>query len=449
MAATTITKLKTFFNEKENLGTIVSKLEPFYSMSDSEVREDQINRYRSLIEDFHETYKHSQRSVRIFRAPGRIEIIGNHTDHNGGKVLAGAIDDDDIVAARFNGTREIRVKSRGYGDLVTIDLDNLPSADDAEDGNWVSFVKGVAKEFSERGRKVEGMDLYIDGRVDDGSGVSSSAALNMAVATTFNEMHNFKLDKVELSKICQNAEPYYGKRCGLMDPMASAFGGVITIDFKDLENPAYKQIEVDFAKSGYAAVVINPPGQGHGDLTDAYNGIRENMEAIAGKFGKDRLCEVPFEAYEKRRSEFLGDGALGEGAVMMADHYYKECERVDTVVDNLCLGGSQRFRHFVLPEIRASGESSRDNLKNYCPPNETTGPIKESVERAESFDDQGRIYSRVTGGGFLGGTLNFVPIEILDPFVKEMRKVYDSDEAVKVYQIRPGACEIRFMNSSK
>ena len=190
---------------------------------------------------------------RYFSAPGRTELSGNHTDHQQGCVLAAAVNLDTQAAVRLNGSKTIRVLSQGYP-LCTVDLADL-SPKEEEYNTTAALIRGVAARFSQLGCAVEGFDAYIESTVLPGSGLSSSAAFEVLVGTIINHLFfDGKATQPEIAMIGQYAENvFFGKPCGLMDQMASAVGGMVTIDFGD----NLRLLDVGIHKDGATSSEIN------------------------------------------------------------------------------------------------------------------------------------------------------------------------------------------------
>ena len=194
---------------------------------------------------------------RYFSAPGRTEIGGNHTDHQRGRVLAGAVNLDTQAAVRCNGTSTIRILSKGYP-MSVVDLNVLTPV--AEEVNSTpALIRGVAARFCQLGCKVQGFDAYVESTVLPGSGLSSSAAFEVMVGTIINCLFfDGKVSQPEIAMIGQYAENvFFGKPCGLMDQTASAVGGMVTIDFAKKDAPDIQRVDFDFASCGHALCIID------------------------------------------------------------------------------------------------------------------------------------------------------------------------------------------------
>ena len=366
---------------------------------------------------------------RYFSAPGRTEIGGNHTDHQRGRVLAGAVNLDTVAAVRCNGTSVIRILSEGYP-LCQVDVQELtPVAE--EINTTLALIRGVAARFVQLGCKVEGFDAYVTSTVLPGSGLSSSAAYEVLIGTII--IHLFfdgKVSLPEIAMIGQYAENlFFGKPCGLMDQMASAVGSMVTIDFLDKDNPVIEKVDFDFAACGHALCIIDSRAS-HADLTDEYAAITQELKAVCSHFGKDVLTQIPeneFIAAIKELRERFGDRA-----VLRAYHFYKENARVPQQVAALKNGDFDTF----LRLIKESGYSSYMYLQNVIPAGYRE---HQDVALALSLCELylgGRGAYRVHGGGFAGTVQAFVPTDILDSFRKGIDAVL-GEGACHVLAIRP------------
>ena len=366
---------------------------------------------------------------RYFSAPGRTELSGNHTDHQRGRVLAAAVDLDTRAAVKKNGANVIRVQSKGYP-LVQVKLDCLTPVV-AETNTTAALVRGVVARFAQLGCRVEGFDAYVESTVLPGSGLSSSAAFEVLMATVINHLfYEGKASSKEIAKIGQYAENvFFGKPCGLMDQMASAVGGLVNIDFFDREEPVVERIGFDFSATGYALCIVDSRAD-HADLTDEYAAIPGELKSICSHFGKEVITQVAEDAF------YRNIGALrrecGDRAVMRAIHIFEENRRVDRQVDFLKKGDFDGFLHLV----NESGQSSWMYLQNVLP----AGSVKEQpVAVALALCGHylhGRGAYRVHGGGFAGTVQAFVPMDML----KRFRDGIDGalgEGACRVLSIRP------------
>ncbi len=364
-----------------------------------------------------------------FSAPGRTELSGNHTDHQRGRVLAGAVNLDMLAAVRPNGTDTIRILSLGYP-MSVVSLKELTPKEE-EINSTPALIRGVAARFVELGCQVEGFDAYMESTVLPGSGLSSSAAYEVLIGTIINHLFfDGKVSQPEIAMIGQYAENvFFGKPCGLMDQTASAVGGMVTIDFADKDHPVIEPVDFDFAACGHALCIIDSRAS-HADLTDEYAAITIELKNICQHFGKDVLRQIPeadfFSALPALREK------CGDRAVMRAIHFYQENQRVVKQVEALRNGDFATY----LCLMKESGFSSYMYLQNVIP-----GGYKEHQDMAVSLALcerylGGRGGYRVHGGGFAGTVQAFVPFDILEDFRKGIDAVL-GDGACHVLSIRP------------
>ena len=366
---------------------------------------------------------------RYFSAPGRTEIGGNHTDHQRGRVLAAAVNLDTRAAVRVNGTRTIRVLSKGYP-MSQVDLDQLePVA--AEINSTPALIRGVVARFVQMGCQVSGFDAYCESTVLPGSGLSSSAAYEVLIGAIVNGLFfDGKATQPELAMIGQYAENvFFGKPCGLMDQMASAVGNLVTIDFFDKENPVIEPVNFDFAACGHALCIIDSQAS-HADLTDEYAAIPGELKSICAHFGKEVLTQIPevdfFAAIPQLRK------TCGDRAVMRAIHFYQENARVPQQVAALKGGDFETF----LALVKESGHSSYMYLQNVIPAGyKEHQDVAISLALCEHYLN-GRGAYRVHGGGFAGTVQAFVPFDILESFRAGLDAVLGQG-ACHVLSIRP------------
>ena len=366
---------------------------------------------------------------RYFSAPGRTEIGGNHTDHQRGRVLAGAVNLDTVAAVRCNGSKTIRIQSKGYP-MSVVDLENLTPVPE-EINSTPALIRGVAARFAQLGCKVEGFDAYCESTVLPGSGLSSSAAYEVLIGTIVNHLFfDGKVSRPEIAQIGQYAENvFFGKPCGLMDQMASAVGNLVTIDFHDKENPVIEPVDFDFASCGHALCIIDS-GADHADLTDEYAAIPGEIKAVAACFGKEVLTQIDEAEFYARIPELRK--TCGDRAVMRCIHFYQENARVPHQVAALREGNFEKF----LSLIKQSGYSSWMYLQNVIPAGyKAHQDVAVALGLAEHFL-QGRGAYRVHGGGFAGTIQAFVPFDLLDSFVAGMDGALGKG-ACHVLSIRP------------
>ena len=378
-----------------------------------------------LIDSFAALYGERD-DIRIYSAPGRVELGGNHTDHQGGCVLAASVTLDMRAAVAKNGSDIIRVTSEGYPQ-IEIDINALSPRED-EKNTTASLIRGVAEGMAKRGKKLSGVDMYIVSDVLRGSGLSSSAAFEVLVGTALSDMFDAGLSAVEIAEIGQYAETvHFGKPSGLMDQTASSVGGIVAIDFS--KHPAkIEKLEVDIKSFGYDLVIIDA-GADHADLTEEYASIPHEMKSVAEFFGKKLLSEVSEDKFYKDIASVREK--VGDRAVLRAVHYFRDTRRAVREAELLRRGDFEGF----LSLISASGDSSFKYLQNIY----VAGAIEnQAMAYALAVCEEllsGRGAVRIQGGGF-GGTLEaFVHCDMTEDFVRGIDRMIGKDMC-KVLSIR-------------
>ena len=334
--------------------------------------------------------------VEFYSSPGRIEIVGNHTDHNGGKVLCAAINFDTLatVSARTDGI--IEVKSKGYP-MLRVDTSAVNFLA-SEIGTSNALIKGVVDYFIHTDKKVGGFSACMTSSVPKGSGVSSSSSFELVIAEILNVMYNNSvLDAIFKAKASQYAEnTFFGKPCGLMDQSAIALGGVNLIDFKDFENPVVERANWDFKDLD---IYVIATGGDHSNLTDDYAAIPYEMKEVASQFGAKLLHEIPRDKWERDKQNVKGK--VSERAFLRAEHFFEENARVENAVKAIDNRDEQAF----LDIVNESGLSSRYKLQNTYSPAGKNKNLENALDRVVKID--GIVASRVHGGGFAGTILVF------------------------------------------
>ncbi len=373
-----------------------------------------------------------ERPVVLCSAPGRTEICGNHTDHQHGRVLAGAVDLDFLACAAPNGLNRIRFQSEGWP-MVEISLDELlPRTDERE--STAALVRGMAGLVKERGYEVAGFDAYAVSEVLPGSGLSSSAACEVLLGVIENCLFcSGELDAVTIAQLGQRAENvYFGKPSGLMDQTASSVGGAVAIDFADPAEPVVRSVAVDLESLGYALCIIDS-GASHAALTGEYASIPEEMGAVAAYFGRKVLREVDEAELLRALPELRR--AAGDRAVLRAMHFFADDRRSAEEADALERGDIDAF----LALVRESGRSSWELAAEHNPP--TPGAAKEQAMAVALAVARARARGapapcRVHGGGFAGTIQAFVPLDALESFSAEVEAALGQGSC-RALSIRP------------
>jgi galactokinase len=410
------------------------KLDKSFSLLYKDTAESQ-KRYLSACDSFCATFGEME-DIRLFSAPGRTEIGGNHTDHQHGRVLAGAVDMDVIAVASKNSDNIIRIESEGYGTDI-IDLADISYKKELE-GTSLSLVRGICAFFKEKGYSVGGFNAYTTSNVLKGSGLSSSAAFEVLICTILNCLYNdSKLSSMEVALISQRAErEYFGKPCGLLDQCACSFGGFTAMDFADPAAPKAEKVDFDLSASGYTLCVVNTGGN-HADLTQDYADITLDCKAVANYFGKDFLRDVSFEEFKKSLPELKGK--VCDRAILRALHFFNEDARAGLQKDLL---KEKDFEGF-LKLVKASGDSSYRFLQNvYSATNSAEQGITLAIALTEEILGDGGV-CRVHGGGFAGTIQCYVKNECFENYKAEIEAVFGSDSCIPLKIRSVGGYEVK------
>ena len=410
------------------LSKLESAIKQLYG-TDEGIFNQHTERFQKLEKDFLKHFGSAE--LHYFSTPGRIEISGNHTDHNHGMVLAASIDLDSIAVVSKTPENIISLYSHGYNEKFVVKLDDL-NVKDEERGTTNSLIRGIASRFKKLGADVDGLNICMSSNVLEGSGLSSSASFEVLIGSILNHLYNdCKFTPEELASIGQYAEnEYFGKPCGLMDQMACAVGGIIFIDFKDPKNPIVQKVKYDFGKENYCALVVDTGGN-HTDLTEDYAAVPEEMKAIANELGAKVLREISEEQFFRKLPELRKKH--GDRAVLRSLHFISENERVINQVTALEEGNFTKF----LTIVKSSGNSSYKSLQNiYTTKNIREQGISLALVLTEKYLKKVNAGAcRVHGGGFAGTILVFLPIDRAADYLKEIEPVFGKDSA-KVLSFR-------------
>ncbi len=391
---------------------------------------DQNTRIAQLQADFTATFGETTH-LRYFSAPGRVELCGNHTDHQGGQVVALAVDLDIIGAAAPREDAIVRLFSFG-AEPCTVDL----KGECPPKGTSDALIWGVAKALQEKGYAVGGFDCVTRSAVPFGSGLSSSAAFENFVATVFDGLHNNNsMDPVHKALAGQWAENNcFGKPCGLMDQLASCLGNVTYMDFADPEHPKTQTVAMPLEKVNRVMCVVKTGGS-HADLTHHYAAIPAEMKAVAAFFGKNLLSQIVKEQVMDNLPALRE--AVGDRAVLRALNYFDECDR-----SRLVLAALQEGRvEDVLPILTASGIASQTLLQNVSNPEDTAfDGVGMALYLSRQVCPDGTY--RVHGGGFGGTMLGLIPTEEFAGYKHAMESVFGADTCIALQVRTEGGMEI-------
>jgi galactokinase len=390
-------------------------------------------RYADLLRQFETSF--GSRNIELFSAPGRTEIGGNHTDHNYGRVLAGAVNLDNVAVAAKNDTNIIHIESEGYP-RFEVDLSAL-KPDKKEQFTSAALVRGICARLKELGYAIGGFDACIDGGVPKGSGLSSSASFEVLIGAILSQLFNQgKVDPIQNAIIGQYAENnYFGKPCGLMDQTACAMGGLITIDFKDPSNPVVKKVNFDFVATGFA-LVITDTGGNHADLNDEYASLPTDMKAVAAELGAKVLRQVRIDQVIQMIPKIREK--VGDRAILRAIHFQGDNQRV---VEQVAALEKNDFKAF-LGMVVDSGYSSYMYNQNIYPVNNVK---EQGVSLALALSElvlKGNGAWRVHGGGFAGTIQAFVPQNLLEKYISTLENVYGAGSCHKLFIRQQGAGKV-------
>ncbi|MVW59834.1 galactokinase [Massilia sp. NEAU-DD11] len=355
------------------------------------------------------------------QAPGRVNLIGEHTDYNDGLVLPCAIDYRTAIAAKPRSDRKVRVVAADYGDaLDEYDLDAPIGRVDQP--MWANYVRGVVEQFVKRGLPMQGMDMAIAGDVPQGAGLSSSASLSVAVGRLFATLPGFEaLSPIDIALIAQASEnDFVGTKCGNMDQISSACGvegHALMIDCRSLE---VKPVPVP----DNAAIMIFNSNVTRGLVDSAYNVRREQCEAAARHFGIPALRDLDLATLEARAGE------LDPVVLRRARHVVTEDDRVLAAADALQAGDLERLGELMA----ASHASMRDDFEITVPAIDNLVDIVKNV-----IGTQGGV--RMTGGGFGGCVVAVVPHALVDASRAAVEREYRSPDGkpATIYVCKPAA----------
>jgi galactokinase len=348
----------------------------------------------------------------VYASPGRINLIGEHTDYNGGFVFPGAINKGMVAELKTNGTNKVRAYSIDMKDYVEFGLNE----EDAPRTSWARYIFGVCREIIKRGGKIAGFNTAFAGDVPLGAGMSSSAALESTYAYALNDMFNLGIDKFELAKIGQATEHNYcGVMCGIMDQFASIFGKkgrLIRLDCRSLEYEYYP-----FDPQGYKLVLLDTLVK-HELASSAYNKRRQSCENVAKTIGVEFLRDASLEQLKTVKDKVC------EEDYMRAEYVIEEIQRVLDVCEALKAGdyetvGKKMYEtHYGMSKLYEVSCVELDYLNNVAKEEGVTG-------------------SRVMGGGFGGCTINLVKDELYDAFIEKAKEDYKNKfgKYPKVYDV--------------
>ncbi|WP_433631941.1 galactokinase [Chryseobacterium cucumeris] len=401
----------------------------------SELLHQQAIRYTKTLSRFKEIF--GEKEVSVFSSPGRTEIGGNHTDHNHGRVLASAINLDNIAVAAKNNSNVIRIESSGYQSFE-VDLNHLiPNQNEFLTSN--ALVRGINARLNELGYKIGGFDAVIDGCVPKGSGLSSSASFEVLIGAIVSHLFNDgNIDPILNARIGQYAENvFFGKPCGLMDQVACSVGGLVIIDFADVTNPVVKKVNFDFESTGFSLVITDTQGD-HTNLNDEYAVLPKEMKDVAAHLGCSVLRETTLEKVMDIAPSIRKK--VGDRAILRAIHF--ECEN-DRVVDEVTALENNDFKKFLQLVIDSGHSSYMYNQNVYVANNIREQAVSLGLAYSELVL-KGAGAWRVHGGGFAGTIQAFVPENLLEKYTTTLNHLFGAGSCHPLFIRQKGVVKLDF-----
>ncbi len=381
-----------------------------------------------LKETFISLYGEGENEIQLFFSPGRVNLIGEHTDYNGGYVFPCALTFGTYLAVRQNKLRLARFATANFDHRGEVKLDE-PFEKDGK--SWINYPVGVLNELRKKAKEIEGVDLLYSGDIPNAAGLSSSASIEMVTAFAMNEIFGFGFDRMELVKISQNAENIFvGVNCGIMDQFASGMGAADHALFLNCDTLDYERVPL---KLDGMKIVIANTNKRRGLADSKYNERRSQCESAVEAIRKERnikhLSDLNLDEFSAL-SHLIAD----ETELRRARHVISENNRTLTAIEALNQGNVESFGKLM----NQSHDSLRDDY-------EVTGvELDTLVEEARKIE--GTIGSRMTGAGFGGCTVSIVKEDQVESFIREVGARYNERTGLKadfyVAEIGDGSKEI-------
>ncbi|KAB7667600.1 galactokinase [Bacillus sp. B1-b2] len=386
---------------------------------------------KQLLDRFNEIFQHNEANSRAFFAPGRVNLIGEHTDYNGGHVFPCALTIGTMAIVKKREDRLVRFYSTNFEQLgiIEVALDNLQYE---KNHDWANYPKGVIAILDQHGYKVEsGFDVLYSGEIPNGAGLSSSASIEVVTGILLNELFSFEIDRVKLVKMCQQAEnEFIGVSCGIMDQFAIGMGKEKHAVLLNCDNLDYVYSPLDLEN---ASLIITNTNKRRGLADSKYNERRAECERALGNLQKElgisslgELSPTQFDQYEHLITNKMDR--------KRAKHAVYENARTKEAVNKLQEGDIQAFGKLM----NASHVSLRDDY-------EVTGHELDALVEA-AWRQEGVIGSRMTGAGFGGCTISIVEDDYIASFIEKVGAEYEGKTGLKadfyVVNVGDGAKEV-------
>lgn len=366
-----------------------------------------------LVKRFIEIYEGTKKGIRVFASPGRVNLIGEHTDYNGGYVFPAALTMDTTIITRPRGDRIIRLMATDLNDRVEASLDELEKYKNL---NWGNYQLGVADQLQKHGYKLTGCDMLYHGTIPYGAGLSSSASIEVSTALALVSLSDHAFDAnspanlIELAKIGQKAENIYvGVNCGIMDQFASAMGKANHAILLNANDLSYDLVPLNLEDN---KIVITNTNKKRALADSKYNERRRECEIglkilSPAFFDTKLLGEISYEQYNNHK-DLIKDKTI----LKRVEHVMSENSRVLKSVDSLNKGNLNRFGQLMI--------ESHNSLRDLY---EVTGVELDTLVE-EALKIEGVLGSRMTGAGFGGCTVSIIKEESIDKFINEVGRSY-------------------------
>ena len=410
-----------YFNILRRNSSFLNDCVSLYGLTTDEITA----RYATLLSEYEEQF--GKMGEFFFSSPGRIELVGNHTDHNGGKVLAAAVSIDIAAVVSPSTDGIIRIWKDGF--MVEVDTNKETKPDIEIKGPW-ALVMGVVDYFRKAGMQVGGFTAAMHTTIPLGAGVSSSSAYELMSAEILNTFYNSRNLGVTFKALASqySENNYLFKPSGLMDQLTISAGGVSLMDFQKLTEPTIESTTWEFKNLD---IFVIATGGDHSNLTDDYAAIKSEMNAVAKFFGKDILREVDPNEFAAKKEELKG--VVSERAINRAEHFFEENVRVDEAFRAVKKKDEKAF----LACINASGNSSRYKLQNCYSEKAGNHNIENGLDAVAKI--KGVVAYRVHGGGFAGTILVFVKKNHSEDAQEKFNEIFGEESVFKVAIRKPGA----------
>ena len=366
-----------------------------------------------LNETFISLYGEDENRISIFFSPGRVNLIGEHTDYNGGYVFPCALSFGTFLALRKNNKRLVRFATTNFDHRGEVNLDE---PFEKEGNSWINYPVGVLNEFRKVAKEIDGVDLLYSGDIPNGAGLSSSASIEMVTAYAMNEIFKFGFDRMELVKLSQKAEnKFVGVNCGIMDQFASGMGAADHALFLNCDTLDYKRVPL---KLDGMKIVIANTNKRRGLADSKYNERRSQCESAVEEIRREKkikhLSDLDLDEFNAL-SHLISDQTVKR----RARHVITENDRTLRAIEALNRGDVESFGELM----NQSHDSLRDDY-------EVTGrELDTLVEEARKID--GTIGSRMTGAGFGGCTVSIVREDSVETFIRDVGKGYQERTGLK------------------